>query len=81
VIVELVGLVRRAVATSPLPQAQPVAAGVAISGLVDAVHGICHMCKRKRQCAHVILTHRPAWHVGRVREGGISACNIARDGA
>jgi predicted NBD/HSP70 family sugar kinase len=44
VMAELADLARRTVASSPIPAAHPVAVGVAISGLVDAAHGLCHVC-------------------------------------
>lgn len=70
---ELAGLVRRTVAASPLPHVRPVAAGVAISGLVDAVHGICY------SCANI-----PGWrdlHIGADMAGLLGIDVLADDSA
>jgi predicted NBD/HSP70 family sugar kinase len=41
---ELAALVHRTLADCPLPNVRPVAAGLAISGLVDAERGVCLSC-------------------------------------
>ena len=41
---ELAALVRRILDESPLPNLRPVAAGIAVSGLVDTERGICLSC-------------------------------------
>ncbi len=53
----LATLVQQTIAASPVPAARPSAVGIAISGLVDAVHGVCY------SCANI-----PGWrnlHIGR----------------